>query len=375
MQRLQLRIAVIVTVVSSLSFAAEPGVTATEIKLGTTQPMTGPLAFYGEMTKGSRAYFQSINEDGGVNGRKITYAIEDDAYTPAKTVPATKKLVEQEKVFGLFQALGFPHTSVAPYLKQKKVPSFFLSDGSAMWESNTLAFRGMVPWAKDGAFMGGYVASKYAGKTVGFLIEKSNLGNEGLEAAKKALGDKVKYGPIESYEPGAINADTQTQNLMAAKVDVVIALAVPNVTASAAKYAVTKGWKPAWMVSYVNCAPELVMLGGEAVEGMMSGIFMKLPTDDDASVKEHQKLLDKAFPGTKASFMTLYGQTNAELMVEALRRGGKNLTRQSAIAGAESIKDFTCSLCLFPSTLSATDHTPFEELTPMQVKAGKWTKI
>src|SRR5262245_6038339 len=112
---------------SAAAAAPPPGVTDKEIKLGTTMPMTGPIAFYGEMTKGSRAYFNKINDEGGINGRKITYVIEDDAYNPTKTVPATRKLVEQEKIFAFFQALGFPHTAVAKYLQQKKVPTFFFS--------------------------------------------------------------------------------------------------------------------------------------------------------------------------------------------------------------------------------------------------------
>jgi len=361
--------------IPAFALAADPGVTKDEVKLGTTVPMSGPVAFYGEMSKGARAYFNKINDEGGVNGRKIKVVVEDDAYNPAKTVPLTRKLVEQEKIFAFYQALGFPHTSVAKYLAQKGVPSFFVSDGSKVWDEYPNVIRGNVPWVMDGKFLGEYVAKKFPGKTVGFLYERSNLGKEGLEGAKAALQGKVKMGPEESYDPGAPNVDAQTLNLMNGKVDVVIANAVPPAVIGAVKLATQKQWKPTWVVSYVNCDPVMVALGGQAMEGVISATLFKLPTDNDPAVKEHQALLDKYFPGTKMSPVTVYGQANAELMVETLRKAGPNLTRAGALKAAKSLKDFKCSLCVFPTNTSDTDRAPFEDLRMMRIKNGQWVEL
>jgi len=360
-----------------LALGAEPGVTRTEVKLGATVPMTGPLAFYGEMTKGSRGYFQKINEKGGVNGRKIDLVIEDDAYSAARTVPATRKLVEQDNVFAIFQALGPAHAAVVPYLKKKKVPDLFISEGSKVFTNNPLSFRGILPWDADGRAMATLVSKRYPGKTVGILFENDDVGKEQLEGAKGVLASTNKIVVEQSYDPGATQADTQLQNLVNAKPDVVLLFSVPNITAITVKQGAEKNFKPVWVSSFINAIPELILLAGNASEGLIAGAFYKLPSFDEASpsLKEHQSMLDKYYPGTKAGIMTVHGQAMAEMFVEALRRAPKELTRTNLVSAVESIKDFTCSVCLFPTSLSASNHDVITKETFLVVKGGKYTPL
>ena len=186
---------------------------------------------------------------------------------------------------------------------------------------------------------------------------------------------KVTLLPTETYPPGSTNVDAQVLNLQNRKADVVLALALTNVAVSAIKFATQRGWKPQWVTSYANVSPEFIELGGSGVEGVVSGTFVKLPTDTDEGMQKHKKMLEKYVPGSKPSILTIFGQANAEFMVETLKRAGKDLTREGAIKAAESIKDFTCSVCLFPVSLSATDHETFESMKLMQVKDKRWVFI
>lgn len=354
--------------------AKTPGVTDTEIKLGATSPLTGPLAFYSEIPTSAKAYFQKVNDEGGVHGRKITYLVEDDMYAAPKTIEGTRKLVERDGVFALFNSLGNVHLAVIPYVKEKNIPDFFVSDGSK-GHSGANVFLGLASWADDARSLARHIAENYSGKTVGFLGQNDTFGKEGIEAAKEILKGKVKFGPEETYEAGAPAVDSQVVNLMNAKVDVVLAMTVPTITAGAAKLAAQKGWKPKWYVSAINCAPVTIALGGAATEGMVAGMYFRFPDDSDPSVREHEKLLAKYAPTLKPSVLTIYGQGVAETMVEVLRRAGKNITRESAVKAAESLKDWKCSLCLFPSTLSEKEHNPYTKLGLMEVKGGKWVSL
>ncbi len=351
------------------------GVTDTEIKLGATAPVTGAAALYYEMHKGAKAYFELINEQGGVHGRKITYIIEDDQYMPARTVPAMHKLVDKENVFAIFLPTGYGQIATVGDLKRKGVPMLFCSEGSVQLDKDPNVIRGLLRWEDEGKILARYIASTYPGKVVGVLLENSPFAKEGFQGAKSVLDGKVTLLPPEMYEPGSTSADAQVLNLMNAKADVVMVMALTNVAVSVIKFAAQKDWKPNWVTCYVNVSPEFIELGGSLVEGVVSGAFLKLPTDADPGMEAHRQLLAKRVPGSKPSLLTIFGQANAEFMAETLKLAGKELTREKALRAAESIKDFTCSVCLYPISLSNTDHETFESMRLMQVKDGKWVFI
>jgi branched-chain amino acid transport system substrate-binding protein len=351
------------------------GVTETEVKLGATAPATGPAAVYYEMHKAAKAYFETVNGQGGVHGRKISYVVEDDAYTPAKTVPAMRKLVEKDQVFAIFLPTGFGQIATRDYLKSKGVPMLFVSEGSTAFDHNPNVIRGLLRWEDEGRVLAQYVADTFPGAAVGTLVENTPVGKEGLKGAESVLQGKVKLLPPELYEPGSTNVDAQVLNLMDAKADVVLAMALTNIAVSAVKFSAQRQWRPKWVTSYVNVSSDFIDLGGEMVEGVVSGSFLKLPTDDDPGMEAHRQMLAKRVPGSKPSILTIFGQANAEFMVEALKRAGKDLTREGVLRAAESINDFTCSVCLYPIKLSATDHETFETMKLMEVKNGKWVSL
>jgi branched-chain amino acid transport system substrate-binding protein len=359
---------------------AVPGVTDTEIKIGAHTSLTGPIAVYNVIPKTSSGYFNMINEQGGINGRKITFLLEDDAYSPPKSVEVTKKLVEQDKIFAMFQGLGTPtHTAVLDYLKQNNVPDFFVATGASKWTVpvQPTVFGFQINYISEGKVLGKWIVDNYPNKKVGFLFQNDDFGKDGVKGAKEVLQGKLQFGPEESYEVTATNLNAQVLNLKNAGVDVVYSFGTPALTAAALKFAKQQGWNAQWVISAVNFdASTIKLAGADVIEGVVSGGSFKLPEDvDDPEVKKHIEFLKKYAPGVEAGTFTIFGQSMAELWVEVLKKAGRNLTRESVIKAAESIKGFKCSLCLGTINMSDKDHAPIEGMRLGQVKNGRWVYI
>lgn len=368
------------TAATQAAAANVPGVTDTEIKIGAHTSLTGPIAVYNVIPKTATAYFQMINEQGGVNGRKITYLLEDDAYSPPKTVEVTKKLVEQDKIFAMVNGLGTPtHTAVLDYLKQSNVPDFFVATGASKWTVpvQPTVFGFQINYISEGKVLGKWIADNFAGKKVGFLFQNDDFGKDGVKGAKEVLQGKVQFGPDESYEVTATNLNAQVLNLKNAGVDVVYSFGTPALTAAALKFAKQQGWNAQWTISAVNFdATTIKLAGADVIEGVVSGGSFKLPEDvDDPDVKKHAELLKKYAPGVEPGTFTIYAQSMAELWVEVLTKAGRNLTRESVLKAAEGIKGFKCSLCLGTISMSANDHAPIEGMRLGQAKNGRWVYI
>ena len=357
--------------------ARSPGVTDTEVKIGTHTSLTGPIAFYNVVSKASKAYFDKVNEEGGVNGRKIVYQIEDDAYSPPKAVEVTKKLVEQDQVFAVFNGLGTPtHSAVVEYLKQSGVPDFFPATGADKWgnpvQKTVFAFQ--PSYVVEGKIFGRWIADNFAGKKVGFIFQNDDFGRDGVKGVKESAQGKVQFVGEETFEPGAPNLNSQVLNLKNAGADVVYLQVTTANAASAIKFAKQQGWSPQFVMSYVNFDQQAISLGGaDTMEGVVSGAYLKLPEDtSDPGVQKHHEILKKYAPGVQPAGFTVSGQAVAELMVEVLKKAGKDLTRESIIKAAESIRDFRCSVCTAPVNMSEKDHAGVEGLRLGKVQGGKW---
>lgn len=357
-----------------------PGVTDTEILLGTHFALSGsPAAAYAPITDGMRAYFEYINDRGGVYGRKITFVIADDHYNPADTVEVVRRLVEHDKVFAIVGGLGeVTHGAVWKYLEEEGVPDLFITSGLHKWSEPAVRtrFSGSVDFVTEGRMLGAYVAKNYDGTRLGLLLQDDELGTDGETGLRMALeGSDVEVVARETYEAVNFDVTAQTQRLKNADVDVIVAFALPPQGASLTKTArEVLNWDVPILVSGIDVSDIFIDLAGpENAEGVVSVVFgHQIYETDHPGIQRHYEIMEEYGHGVPVSNFTLYGQGIAELTVHVLEKAGRNLTRDTLIEAAESVRGFQCSVCLVPMSMSPTDHRPIEIEMYNRVQGGKW---
>jgi ABC-type branched-subunit amino acid transport system substrate-binding protein len=368
---------------AAASPAAEevPGVTDTTILLGTHLPLSQTLAAaYAPIGDGMRAYFEYINDvEGGVNGRKIEIVVGDDHYNPPDTVEVVRKLVEQDKVFAIVSGLGDEtHNAVWKYLEEAGVPDMFIASGVHKWTEPPVKtrFGGIPDYLVEGRMLGVYLVENYDGAKIGVLRENNEFGVDGLAGLNTGLeGSDIEIIADEKCEATVADVTAQTQRIKNAGAEVVVSLAGPVQSASLVKQArEVLAWDVPMLVSGVDASDIFILLAGaENAEGIISVVFAhQIYETDLPGVQKHIEIINTYAPSVEPSNVTLYGATISELMVEALKRAGPDLTRESLVEAAESIRDFTCSICLTPVNMSPTDHRPFEIEVYNKVEGGKW---
>jgi ABC-type branched-subunit amino acid transport system substrate-binding protein len=361
------------TVTGTPAAAGEvPGITDTEIILGADCPLAGAMgAVYATIPQTVEAYFKYINDtQGGVCGRKIVYKVEDNQDDPAKGIEVVRKLVERDKVFAMVGSLGdSPHPAVWDYLNENGVPDILVSVGTHMFgadpEGHPWTVQ-MIPSNKiEGVFFGQYISENLPGKKVAILYPNIQQGYDHVEGVKEGLDpEKNKVVSEQSYEVAAISISSQVINMKNAGAEVVTTVASPAFTAQAIKEAGRQGWRPQWMLSYINSDEMMFQFVQpiELLDGAISFQALKLATwTDDPAVAEHHRIM-REYDGPTPSNFTVYAQALAEVAVEALKRSCDNLTREGLMDAVESIKDFHSDLLLDDVNISFsdTDHTAFE---------------
>jgi len=362
------------------------GVTDTEIKLGTHYPLTGMAAPYGQIAYGMKAFFDYINAQGGIYGRKINFIIGDDLYNPPDTVEVVKRLVEQDKVFAMISGLGEQtHAAVYKYLEEKGIPDMYLSTGLDKW-TNPIArnrFGGNPDYVAEGTYLGQYIAENYPGVKLGLLLQSDELGQDGEKGLRNGLeGSDVEITAVETYEAIASDLTAQAQRLKNDGVDVIAAWAMPVQGASLVKAArETLNWDVPIVVSGILCSDIFIMLAGaENAEGLASFTFGRQVYEPEIpGVQKYMKIWDKFHYGVTGELTNfeLYGMSIAEATVWDLEMAGKDLTRGSFLDAAESM----CKVA--PSTgdgfgtwnTSPTDHKINETFIINVVKDGKWMPV
>ena len=372
------------TTAAGASPAAEgevPGVTDTEILLGTHLPLSQTVAAaYSPVGDGMRAYFDYINDvEGGVYGRKIKILVGDDHYNPPDTVEVVRKLVEQDKVFAIVSGLGDEtHAAVLRYLEDNGVPDMFLATGVHRYTEPPVKtrFGGIPDYQVEGRMLGAYVAENYNGKKIGILRENNEYGVDGLNGLEMGLeGSNVEIVADEKCEATTADVTGQTQRIKNAGAEVIVSVAGPVQSASLVKVVrEVLAWDVPILVSGVDVSDIFIWLAGaENAEGVISVVFAhQIYETDLPGVQKHIEIIKKYAPHVDPSNFTLYGATISELMVEALKRAGPDLTREKLVEAAEGIRDYTCSVCLTPVNMSPTDHRPFEIEVYNKVEGGKW---
>ena len=360
-----------------------PGVTDTEILLGAHMPVSQtPAAAYAVIADAMRAYFDYVNSQGGVHGRQIRFLVGDDHYNPADTVEVTRRLVEQDGIFAMVGGLGdATHAAVSKYLEEEGVPDMFIGGGTVAFTDPVAKtrFGGNPDYHTEGRMLGQYIAENFNGKKLGLLLENDALGMDGKAGVLKGLeGSDVEIVAEETYEGIVFDVTAQTQRLKRANPDVILAYAIPPPAASLVKTArEVLDWDVPIVVTGVAISDIFIQLAGpENAEGVVSVLFGKqVYYTDDPAIQFHYKVMEEFGQGVPVSNFTLYGQFIAEMMVKALENGGRDLTRESLVEGAEAIRDYCCPTCRMPVNFSPTDHRPCEMEVFVKVEDSKWAEF
>jgi ABC-type branched-subunit amino acid transport system substrate-binding protein len=360
-----------------------PGVTDTEIKLGSHMPLSqSPAAAYAPIADGMRAYFEFINDtEGGVHGRKIDFIVGDDHYAPMDTLEVVRRLVEEDQVFAIVAGLGdATHLTVWKYLEERGVPDLFISSGLARWTDPVVPtrFGGNPVYLQEGEMLGRYIAGGHDGKKLGLLIQSDEVGTEGEAGIRAGLeGSDVEIVAVETYDPANLLADVtgQTQRLKNAGAEVIAAYALPPQAASLVKTArQVLNWDVPVVVTGVVATDIFIQLAGaENAEGVVSVVFgHQVDEVDNPGVRRHREIMATYAGDVQVSNLTLYGAAMAELTVEGLKRAGRDLTRSGLIEALESIRDVQCDVCLAPISLGPDDHRPVEIEMYVRVEDARW---
>ena len=365
-----------------------PGITATEIKIGQTMPYSGPVSMLGEIGRSGAAYFQMINDQGGVNGRKITLISLDDGYIPAKTVEQTRKLVEEQDVAFLFNSLGgHTNNAVRPYLNAKHIPQIFAQYGTIR-----PAEAAKFPWTMnlqvsnqtEGRILTKYILATVPEPKIAVLYQHDALGQKLLEGIREALGDKADKLIVKtaSYEVTDPSSDAQVVELQASGANVFLDLALGKAVAQAMRKSASLGWRPLHVLFEGSGQPEVLKTAAiDHGVGFISGAALKDPLDpqwhDDAGMKEYQAWADKYYPRGKTNALGVAGYTAAQAMVLVLKQCGSDLSRDNVMKQAGSLHDVTLPMLLPGIRLntSATERFPMKQLRLMRFNGERWVII
>jgi ABC-type branched-subunit amino acid transport system substrate-binding protein len=364
----------------------DPGATDKEIKVGHINPYSGPASAYGAIGKAIGAYFNKINAEGGINGRKINYITLDDGYNPAKTVEQARKLVEQEEVLLLFQTLGTPpNSAIHKYMNDRKVPMLFVATGATKW-GDPKAFPWTMGWQpnyqSESKIYVQHILENRPNAKIAILYQNDDYGKDYLKGFEDGLGDKAKSMVVAklSYEVTDATVDSQIVSLRASGADTFFNITTPKFAAQAIKKAHEIGWKPAHYLNSVSTAVGTVLkpAGLDASTGLITAGYIKDPTDPQFQKgKEWDDFV--AFmrtynPGASMQDnLNVYGYTVAQNLVWVLQKAGDNLTRANIMAVASNM-DLTLPM-LLPGVnvkTSPDDFYPIEREQLMRFDGTTW---
>jgi ABC-type branched-subunit amino acid transport system substrate-binding protein len=366
------------------SSSSSPGVTATSVTFGTHQPLTGPAApGYSEIARASNAFFEYINAQGGINGRKIHLIIKDDAYNPTNTVNVVHQLVLSEHVFGIFEGLGTPtHTKVVGFLNSEKVPDLFVASGCPCWDKGSEqpeTFGWQPNYTIEGKILGQYIAQHFAGAKVGVFYQNDDFGKGGLEGIKAEASRQIVS--TQSYEPGITNVAPQISAIKSSGATLLVDFTVPIYTALGQLTSFTLGYKPQLVVSNVGIDPITVggllktfskgKAGTELIEGAITDGY--LPSVGETSnpwIALFKKIRDRYDPSAPLDGNVEYGMASAYTLAQAVSLGGKKLTRESIVNGLNEKGASLTGPGLVPFRYSSSDHGGYSGTQMGRVTGG-----
>jgi branched-chain amino acid transport system substrate-binding protein len=377
----------LVTSVSAQQKKYDTGATDTEIKIGQTMPYSGPASAYGQIGKTQLAYFKMINEQGGINGRKINLISVDDGYSPPKTVEMIRKLVEQDEVLFIFQSLGTPSNSaIHKYMNQKKVPQLFVATGATKW-ADPKEYPWTMGWQPnyqtEGRIYAKDILTNHPNAKIGVLYQNDDYGKDLLKGLKDGLGASAAKMIVAeaTYEVSDPTVDSQLVSLQGAGANVLVNITTPKFAALAIRKVYDMGWKPVHYLNNVGASVGSVLTpaGLEKSVGLITVAYLKDAVDeqwkDDPAMKEYLAFMAKYAPELKATDANnVYGYTVSQTLVHVLKQCGNDLTRANIMKQAASIKDLQLPLALpgIKVNTSPTDFSPFESLHLQKFDGKQW---
>jgi branched-chain amino acid transport system substrate-binding protein len=377
----------VATILASTAGEYGPGASDTEVKIGNTMPYSGPASAYGIIGKTETAYFTMINEQGGINGRKINFISRDDGYSPPKTVELVRKMVEEDQVLFLFSTLGTPtNTAIHRYLNDNKVPQLFVATGADQW-NDPKHFPwtiGLIPsYGTEAHIYAHYILKHLPNAKIAVLYQNDDFGKDYLNGLRDGLGDKAAKMIVatQSYETTDPTVDSQVVALQGSGADVLVTIAIPKFAAQAIRKVYDIGWKPTHFLTSVSNSVGTVMksAGLEKGVGIISAAFAKDPTDPQwqgtPEYKEWLAFMKKY--NTSANLGDVQGAigyTYAQTMVAVLKACGNNLTRENVMKQAASLHDVAMPMLLPGITLStsATDFAPIKQMQLERFDGNTW---
>src|SRR6201995_4254370 len=367
----------------------DPGATDTEIKIGNIMPYSGPASAYATIGKTEAAYFNMLNAQGGINGRKINFISYDDGYSPPKTVEQARKLVEDDEVLLIFNPLGTPgNSAIHKYMNAKKVPQLFVSTGAAKW-NDPKNFPWTMGWQPsyqvEARIYAKYILQNYPGKTIGVLYQNDDFGKDYVTGLHEGLGDQAdKMIVVEaSYETSSPTVDSQVVQIKGANPDIFMNIATPKFAAQAIRKIGELGWHPVQFLTNVSGSIGSVMkpAGYENDQGILSTAYLKDPKDaewkTDPAMNEWRAFMTIWYPeGDQDDASTVFAYGVAKGLEQVLKQCGDDLTRENIMKQAANI-NFEIGIYL-PGTrikTSPTDFAPIEQLQMQRFKGESWERF
>ncbi len=364
-----------------------PGVTDTEVKLGQTMPYSGPVSAFSIVGRTQSAYFNMLNEQGGINGRKIRLISLDDGFSPPKTVDRVRQLVEGDNVLALFSLLGTPtNLAVAKYLNGKKVPQLLsaaatplLDDPVALPWTTLLA----MPQRVEARIMIEYILKTKPDAKIGIFHQNDEYGKGYLRYFREALGDKAATMIVKetSYETTDPTVDSQILILKDSGADTILNASTPKFAGQSIRKMADIGWKPTHVLIYAASSIESALkpAGLDRSVGTLTTQFFKMPDDpgwaDDEAMRGYFAFMKKWQPNeTALDPIALVGYIAAEVMREILAKCGDDLTRENLLKQATSFRNVALPLLIPGVTFSTTpeDHTPFRQARMYRFDGTRW---
>jgi len=356
-----------------------PGVSDSEIKVGQSAPFSGPASAYGQISTAEADYFKMINDQGGINGRKITLIALDDGYSPPKTIEVVRRLIEEDQVAILFQTIGTAsNAAIRKYVNQKQVPDIWLGSGASMFVANPKEYPWSIPFQPsyrlEGQMYGKYILENKPDAKVAILFQNDDLGRDYVSGLKDGLGDKFDKMVVKSlsYEVSDPTIDSQVLQLKASGADLLFDASTPKFAAMAIRKVADSDWHPLHIVDSNGALvkPALESAGFDKSVGVITAQYLKDPTDpgwnDDAGMQAFQAWRAKYAPESDpANPVWAYGYTMAQALVVVLRQAGNDLSRENILKAATSLPATTKLPMVLPGieiSSSPTDYRPMKSM-------------
>ena len=363
----------------------DPGASDTEIRIGNIVPYSGPASAYGVVGKTIAAYFNKVNAEGSINGRKIRFISYDDAYSPPKTVEQARKLVENDEVLLIFYSLGTPtNTAIQRYMNARKVPHLFVASGAAKWNDPT-NFPWTMGWApsnqSEGHIYAQYLLRNHPHGKIAILYQNDDFGKDYLKGLIDGLGGKIPIVAQAPYQTTDPTPDSQIVSLQTSGADIFFDVTTPKFAAQAIKKVSEIGWKPLHFLNNVSRSIGAVLrpAGLQNAEGILSAGYTKDATDptwsEDEAFKEWSAFMDRYYPGgDKTDNLTVVSYAAAQTLVQVLERCGDDLTRDNVLRQATNLHALRLGMLLPGITINTgpNDYAPLKQMQMMRFTGGRW---